>query len=408
MDDLKRAADDALRAAFRTEWGVLVAGLIRRTGDWALAEDCAQEAFAAAARRWPVDGVPASPGAWLTTTARNRALDRLRRSAVEARKLEEVLAMQHDPDPVGPVEDDRLRLIFTCCHPALALEARVALTLRTLCGLTVAEIGRAFGASEAAMAKRLVRARAKIEHAGIPYRVPDAEALPERLPGVLAVLYLLFTEGYAPHEGDRVVREPLTEEAIRLTRLVARLMPGEPEVRALLALELLHDARRPARTGPDGVPVPLDEQDRSRWDAGRIAEGAALVGRLDPATDGPYALQARIALEHDLAPHDDVVDRTRIAALYARLAALTPSPFVELARAVAVGRAAGPEAGLALLVALDGDKRVAAGHQLAAARADLLRRAGRREEALAAYDLALARAPNAAERAFLERRRAEL
>jgi RNA polymerase sigma-70 factor (ECF subfamily) len=408
VDDLKRAADDALRAAFRTEWGVLVAGLIRRTGDWALAEDCAQEAFAAAARRWPVDGVPASPGAWLTTTARNGALDRLRRSAVEARKLEEVLAMQHDPDPVGPVEDDRLRLIFTCCHPALALEARVALTLRTLCGLTVPEIGRAFGASEAAMAKRLVRARAKIEHAGIPYRVPDAEALPERLPGVLAVLYLLFTEGYAPHEGDRVVREPLTEEAIRLTRLVARLMPAEPEVRALLALELLHDARRPARTGPDGLPVPLDEQDRGRWDAARIAEGAALVAGLDPGTDGPYALQARIALEHDRAPDDESVDRIRIAALYARLADLAPSPFVELARAVAVGRAAGPEAGLALLRGLESDKRVAAGHQLAAARADLLRRAGRRDEARAAYDHALARVPNAAERAFLERRRAEL
>jgi RNA polymerase sigma-70 factor (ECF subfamily) len=400
--------DDAIRTAFREEWGRIVAGLIRMTGDWALAEDCAQEAFAAAARRWPVDGVPASPGGWLTTTARNRALDRLRRSAVEARKLEEVLAMQHEPDPVQPIEDDRLRLVFTCCHPALALEARVALTLRTLCGLTVAEIGRAFGATEVAMAKRLVRARAKIEDAGIPYRVPDPEELPERLPGVLAVLYLLFTEGYAPHEGDRVVREPLTEEAIRLTRLVAALLPGEPEVRALLALELLHDARRPARTGADGVPVPLDEQDRNRWDAERIREGAALLAALDPASDGPYAIQARIALEHDRAPVEASTDRKAIAALYGRLAAIAPSPFVELARAVAVGLADGPDAGLALLAPLAGDRRITSGHQLAAARAELLRRAGRREEAAAAYDAALARVPNAAERAFLERRRAEV
>jgi RNA polymerase sigma-70 factor (ECF subfamily) len=400
--------DDAIRTAFREEWGRIVAGLIRMTGDWALAEDCAQEAFAAATRRWPVDGVPDSPGGWLTTTARNRALDRLRRSAVEARKLEEVLAMQHEPDPVQPIEDDRLRLVFTCCHPALALEARVALTLRTLCGLTVAEIGRAFGATEVAMAKRLVRARAKIEDAGIPYRVPDPEELPERLPGVLAVLYLLFTEGYAPHEGDRVVREPLTEEAIRLTRLVAALLPGEPEVRALLALELLHDARRPARTGADGIPVPLDEQDRGRWDAARIREGAALLDALDPASDGPYAIQARIALEHDRAPVEASTDRKAIAALYDRLAAIAPSPFVELARAVAVGLADGPEAGLALLAPLAGDRRITAGHQLAAARAELLRRAGRREEAAAAYDAALARVPNAAERAFLERRRAEV
>ncbi|MCU1475294.1 sigma-70 family RNA polymerase sigma factor, partial [Amnibacterium sp.] len=367
--------DGAIRTAFREEWGRIVAGLIRMTSDWALAEDCAQEAFAAATRRWPVDGVPDSPGGWLTTTARNRALDRLRRSAVEARKLEEVLAMQHEPDPAQPIEDDRLRLVFTCCHPALALEARVALTLRTLCGLTVAEIGRAFGATEVAMAKRLVRARAKIEDAGIPYRVPDPEELPERLPGVLAVLYLLFTEGYAPHEGDRVVREPLTEEAIRLTRLVAALLPGEPEVRALLALELLHDARRPARTGADGVPVPLDEQDRNRWDAERIREGAALLDALDPSSDGPYAIQARIALEHDRAPVEARTDRRAIAALYDRLAAIAPSPFVELARAVAVGLAEDPEAGLALLAPLAGDRRISSGHQLAAARAELLRRA---------------------------------
>jgi RNA polymerase sigma-70 factor (ECF subfamily) len=400
--------DGALQAAFRAEWGRIVAGLIRMTGDWALAEDCAQEAFAAATRRWPVDGVPASPGGWLTTTARNRALDRLRRSAVEARKLEEVLAMQHDPDPAQPIEDDRLRLIFTCCHPALALEARVALTLRTLCGLTVAEIGRAFGAGEAAMAKRLVRARAKIDHAGIPYEVPEPEAFPERLPGVLAVLYLLFTEGYAPHEGDRVVREPLTEEAIRLTRLVAALLPAEPEVRALLALELLHDARRPARTGADGVPVPLDEQDRGRWDAGRITEGAALLDGLDPAGDGPYALQARIALEHDRAPAPALTDRSAIAGLYGRLAVVAPSPFVELARAVAVGLADGPEAGLALLDRLESDRRITSGHQLAAARAELLRRAGRHADARTAYEAALARVPNGAERAFLERRRAEV
>ncbi|HEY8319687.1 MAG TPA: sigma-70 family RNA polymerase sigma factor [Amnibacterium sp.] len=398
--------DAAIRTVFRAEWGKVVAGLIRITGDWALAEDCVQDAFAAAARRWPLDGVPASPGAWLTTTARNRALDRLRRSAVEARKLEEVLAMQHDPEPAAEIEDDRLRLVFTCCHPALPLEARVALTLRTLCGLTVAEIGRAFGASEAAMAKRLVRARAKIDHAGIPYVVPEADALPERLTGVLAVLYLLFTEGYAPHEGEEVVRPPLSEEAIRLTRLVAALLPREPEVRGLLALELLHDARRPARTGADGVPVPLDEQDRSRWDRERIAEGSALLAALDPASDGPYTLQARIAFEHDRAPADALTDRAAIAALYGRLARLTPSPFVELARAVAVSLADGPDAGLALLAPLERDRRL--GYQLAATRADLLRRAGRDAAARAAYDEALAAVSNAAERAFLERRRAEL
>ncbi|NUQ96530.1 MAG: sigma-70 family RNA polymerase sigma factor, partial [Streptomyces sp.] len=272
-------AYDALRTAFTDEWGRVVATLIRLTGDWALAEDCAQDAFAAAARKWPYDGVPRQPGAWLTTTARNSALDRLRRAATEARKLKEVALMREleqgadgggtgagGAEAEGEVPDDRLRLIFTCCHPALPLDAQAALTLRTLCGLTVAEIARAFGVSEQAMAKRLVRTRQKIAHAGIPFRVPAAEQLPERLDGVLAVLYLLFTEGYAASAGPGVVRESLSGEAIRLARMLAGLMPDDPEVLGLLALELLHDARRPGRVDADGRLVPLEEQDRSAWD----------------------------------------------------------------------------------------------------------------------------------------------
>jgi RNA polymerase sigma-70 factor (ECF subfamily) len=398
---------DPLARAFADEWGRVVAALVRVTGDWALAEDCAQDAFAAAAVAWPRDGVPDRPGAWLTTTARNRALDRLRRSAVEARKLDEVVAVVHEDERREPddVPDDRLRLIFTCCHPALDLDARVALTLRTLCGLTVAEIAAAFGAREAAMAKRLVRARRKIQVAGIPYRVPSGAALPERLDGVLAVLLLLFTEGYAPSGGDRVVRPELSSEAIRLTRVLAALLPGEPEVGGLLALELLQDSRRAARTTGDGVLVPLAEQDRTKWDAARIAEGRAVLAAVDraPGPVGAYRLQARIAAEHARGPQ---ADRSAIADHYAALAAVTPSPWVELARAVAVAEADGPDAGLALLAPLTGDARL--GHQLPATEAELLRRAGRREDAQRAYGAALAQVRNAAERAHLERRLAEL
>jgi RNA polymerase sigma-70 factor, ECF subfamily len=398
--------DAALRAAFESEWGRVVATLIRWTGDWALAEDCAQDAFAAAAERWPVEGVPDRPGAWLTTTARNRALDRLRRATTESRKLQEIARSAEMPADED-VPDDRLRLIFTCCHPALPLEARVPLTLRTLCGLTIAEIARAFGASEDAMAKRLVRARGKIAHAGIPYRLPDAGALPERRDGVLAVLYLLFTEGYAPSAGDAVVREPLSAEAIRLTTLLADLLPADSEVLGLLALELLQDSRRAARTGADGAPVPLEDQDRTLWDRTRAEAGAAALRRAGavPGPPGPYELQARIALQHT-AP--DGPDWVAVADLYERLDRLTPSPYVRLARAVAVGMADGPDAGLALLRGLRSDRRLAGDPYLSAAEADLHRRAGRAGPAAEAYRAALALVRNDAERRFLSRRLADL
>jgi RNA polymerase sigma-70 factor (ECF subfamily) len=409
---------DALRSAFIDEWGRVVATLIRVTGDWSLAEDCAQEAFTAAATKWPRDGVPRRPGAWLTTTARNSALDRLRRSTTEARKLKEV-AVLHEleqigdgagTDPDGAILDDRLRLIFTCCHPALPLDARVALTLRTLCGLTVDEIAWAFGASEPAMTKRLVRARQKIANAGIPYRVPTGDLLPERLDGVLAVLYLLFTEGYAAHAGPAVVREPLSGEAIRLTRTLTGLMPDDPEVLGLLALELLHDARRPARVDAAGELVPLEDQDRSTWNADQIAEGVDVLTtalRL-AATPGPYLIQAQIAGRHSTARTASATDWPAIAALYDELAALTPSPYVQLSRAVAVAMATGPAAGLDLLRDLRRSGRLDTNHYLPATEADLLRRASRPDEAAAAYRSALDLVTNDAERRYLQRRLAEV
>jgi len=396
---------DPLTAAFADEWGRVVAVLVRVTGDWALAEDAAQEAFATAAVTWQRDGVPASPGAWLTTVARNRALDRLRRAGREARALEALAAHGEEEDAMEPdaVPDDRLRLIFTCCHPALPMEARVALTLRTLCGLTVEEIAATFGATEAAMAKRLVRARTKIRAAHIPYRVPSGGLLEERLPGVLAVLYLLFTEGYAPSGGTAVVRPPLTGEAIRLTRVLARLMPGEPEVLGLLALELLQDSRRTARTGEDGALVPLDEQDRARWDAAAIAGGTAVLALAErtggPA--GPYRLQARIAAEHARGP---AADGEVVVAAYEDLLAQVPSPYVRLAHAVAVGTARGPEAGLALVRALRREGVLPDEPGPAAAEGELLRRAGHPVEAAAAYREALGRVRHEGERAHLERR----
>lgn len=419
-------ADAALVLAFREEWGRVVATVIRLTGDWTLAEECAQDAFAAAVEHWPRDGVPRSPGAWLTTTARHRAIDRLRRSANEAKKLREVgvLDERAQDEPVGTgddapedgtVPDDRLRLIFTCCHPALPLESRVALALRTLCGLTPTEIARSFGVSEPAMAKRLVRARAKIQHAGIPYRVPPAHLLQERLSGVLAVLYLTFTEGYVATTGG-LLREPVSSEAIRLTRVLAELMPDEPEVLGLLALELLQDSRRSARVDASGDLVTLEEQDRSSWDAEQIASGLsalAAAGRLSrsaPAQEphpGPYQLQAAIAACHATAPRASDTDWSTIAALYARLAAIAPSPYVELSRAVAVAMAEGPDAGLALVDALDATGSLAGYHLLPAARADLLRRAGRHTQAADAYRHALSLVTNDAERRYLERRLAE-
>ena len=405
--------DAALTLAFSEEWGRVVATLIRVTGDWTLAEECAQDAFEAAAVHWPQDGVPRSPGAWLTTTARNRALDRLRRSTTEARKLRQVAMAPRDHDP-GPAEndeipDDRLRLIFTCCHPALAMDARVALALRTLCGLTVEEIARAFGVAEPAMQKRLVRARGKIRHAGIPYRVPPAHLLTERIAGVLAVLYLMFTEGYAATSGPALLREPVSGEAIRLTRVLAALMPDQPEALGLLALELLHDSRRTARVDEAGDLVPLEEQDRGRWDADRIAEGLRVLGaaaRLDVV--GPYQLQAAIAACHATAAQASDTDWHQIARLYGGLARIAPSPYVELGRAIAVAMAAGPAAGLVLLDALDVAGELDGYHLLPAARADLHRRAGRWDDAAAAYRAALTFARNDAERRYLSRRLIEV
>jgi RNA polymerase sigma-70 factor, ECF subfamily len=404
----------AVADAFREEWGRVVATLIRMTRDWDLAEECAQDAFALALERWARDGVPRRPGAWLTTTARNRALDRFRRGATEAAKLQElaVLSPPDDPEDEGDesgVSDDRLRLIFTCCHPALPLEARVALTLRSLAGLTTDEIARAFLVAEPTMAKRLVRAKSKIRNAGIPYRVPPAHLLPERTSGVLAVLYLLFNEGYAATAGPDLVRQALCTEAIRLTRTLATLMPDEPEALGLLALVLLHHARRVARVDDAGELVTLEEQDRSRWDASEIEEG---LGVLDAAlrhdSAGYYQLQAAIAACHATAEKAADTDWSRIAVLYGRLAELAPSPVVELNRAVAVAMADGPAAGLELVEALEAAGALAGYHLLPATRADLLRRLDHRTEAAAAYREALELAATDAERRYLTRRLGEM
>ncbi|MEU7911874.1 RNA polymerase sigma factor [Microbispora bryophytorum] len=403
----------AVDRAFREEWGQVVATLIRWTGDWDLAEECAQDAFAQALRTWRRDGVPRRPGAWLTTAARNRAVDLLRREATGAAKLREVAGvLRTDDDDAGDepdVPDDRLRLIFTCCHPALALEARVALTLRTLAGLGTTEIARAFLVGEQAMAKRLARAKQKIRHAGIPYRVPPAHLLPERLPAVLAVLYLLFNEGYSATAGADLVRHDLAAEAIRLARVLVRLMPDEPEAAGLLALMLLHHARRAARLDEAGDLMVLEDQDRGRWDAGLITEGVTLLdGTLRRGRPGPYQVQAAIAACHATAARPEDTDWAQIAVLYARLARLVPSPVVELNRAVAVGMAHGPAAGLALVDALRETGALAGYHLLPAARADLLRRLGRTAEAAGAYREAAGLAATDAERRYLARRLAAL
>ncbi|MFG2012675.1 RNA polymerase sigma factor [Micromonospora sp. NPDC048868] len=397
------AVADAVATASTGSYARIVATLIRVTGDWTLAEDCAQEASALALARWPVEGVPANPGGWLMTVARNRAIDVLRRSSVERRKLRELAVLTlTGPEPApgtageGEIVDDRLRLVFTCCHPALALEARVALTLRTVCGVSTADIARAFLVTESTMTRRLTRAKAKIAAAGIPYRVPTGPMLAERLPGVLAVLYLLFTRGY-----DADGEPAFADEAIRLARLLDRLMPGQPEVAALLALFLLQHSRRNARRDRDGNLLTLDRQDRARWDHAAIAEGVGILARV-PA-DGPYALQARIAACHATAASAEATDWGAIAEAYDRLAGWQPSPVVELNRAVAHGYAHGPAAGLALLAAARAGGALD-GYPLAvAAEAELTARQGDRERAAALFRRAADAHRGAERRALLDR-----
>jgi len=397
---------DLVAAIYADGWSRIVATLIRFTGgDWDLAEECAQEAFAQALRKWPSTGVPDQPLAWLTTAARNRAVDVIRRSATEARKLREVAAMEPGPVPArdSEIPDDRLELMFTCCHPSLKVEAQVALTLRSLTGISTAEIARAFLIPERIMAQRLFRAKQKIKHAAIPFRVPPAHLLPERVPAVLHVLYLLFNVEYSELSQSRV-----SDDAIRLTQVLAALMPDEPEAQGLLALMLLHGARRAARTSPDGDLIPLEEQDRGLWDQQRIAEGEQLLERaLRRGRPGPYQIQAAIAACHATTPVAAQTDWPQIAALYTQLLRLVPTPVVALNRVVAIGMAEGPEVALPLLDGLSEDDALDAYYLLPATRADLLRRAGRLEEARASYATALSLAPSEAERRYLMRRLAE-
>ena len=399
--DAPRVADRVVDRIFRQESGRVVATLIRVLGDFELAEEAVQDAFVVALERWPAEGVPRNAGAWITTVARNRAIDRLRRDArlrEKAETVERLRELEGLGDDMSAIPDDRLRLIFTCCHPALPLQARVALTLRTVGGLSTRQIARAFLQPEPTVAQRLVRAKNEIRGAAIPYRVPPRELLGERTPGVLAVLYLIFNEGYAATEGE-LVRRDLCDEAIAMTRVVARLLP-DPETQSLLALMLLQHSRRDARTDDAGNLVLLEDQDRTRWDHDMIDEGLALLDEaLAPRRPGPYLLQAAIAALHARAPRPEDTDWPQIAALYGRLMTLSPSPVVELNRAVAISMADGPSAGLPLVDALSGE--LSGYHLFHASRADMLRRLGRDDEAEMAYRSALERATNPAERAFL-------
>ncbi|WP_020575202.1 RNA polymerase sigma factor [Actinopolymorpha alba] len=416
-----------VEAVFREEHGRLLAALARRFGDLDLAEEVASEAIAAALAHWPTDGVPPNPGAWLMTTARRKAVDRLRRDRVHAARLAVLqLEMRAELDRAGPaagagasadtpgdtagdLPDERLQLFFTCAHPALPAEDRTALTLRCLAGLTTPEVARAFLVPVETMAKRITRAKKKIREARIPFRVPDSDELPQRLPGVLQVIYSIFTEGYAASSGPGLQRLALAEEAIRLARILRRLMPADREAAGLLALMLLTHARRAARTGPDGEPLLLDVQDRGRWDRAMIEEGSRLV--VTALTGGPpsaYAVEAAIAALHDEAPTFAATDWPQIVALYDVLLTMTPSPVVALNRAVAVAMRDGPQAGLVLLDGLAGEPQLRGHHPYAAARADLLARLGRVTEAASAYQRALELAGTEPERAHLRRRLRDL